>query len=287
MSRRKQQRNRRAGGVAEPRSEHSSDQRPFRGARGNKGADTSGHIWLFGTHAVTAAIANPKRAVRRLLCTQDTRPHLEDLLIDAKGQDINRPAPSIVDRYELNQRLPEGAVHQGLAAEVTPLEDIFIEDILLILKDRPRALIVVIDQGTDPRNVGAVLRSAAAFGAAAVVVQDRHAPGTTGHLAKAASGALETVPLVRVINLNRALDTLKQAEFWCVGLDGTAAQSTMELEWPSRTVLVVGSEGTGMRRLTREACDFLVKIPMTGQMESLNLSNATAIALYEIFRNAG
>ena len=129
------------------------------------------------------------------------------------------------------------------------------------------------------------MRSASAFGAAAVIVQDRHAPEATGVLAKAASGALETLPLVRVTNLSRALEQLNEVGFWSVGLAGDSDQTLDTLEWPDKTILVLGSEGKGMRRLVRENCDFITKIPMTEHMESLNLSNAAAIALYEIHRN--
>lgn len=252
--------------------------------RGLKGARGDGQDWLFGTHAVVAAIENPNRVCRHLRVTADARPLLDTALSNAAELGLSRPGPAMVERSALNQQLPDGAVHQGMAAQFEPLEEPELEDIIFSLKDVSPALVVIIDQGTDPRNVGSVMRSAAAFGASAVLVQDRHSPGTTGVLAKAASGALETVPLVRVTNLSRSMEQLKEAEFWCVGLDGTADEGTDTLDWPLKTVLVLGSEGKGLRRMVREHCDFLARIPMTPAMESLNLSNAAAIALYEVYR---
>ena len=244
-----------------------------------------GKIWLFGIHAVFAALINPDRVCRRLLVTSSTREEVDDVLAQAADKGLSRPGPEVVDRAQINQVLPEGSVNQGIALEVAPLPAIDLEDICLALTDQAQALVVIIDQGTDPRNVGAVLRSASAFGAAAVVVQDRHAPDATGVLAKAASGALETLPLVRATNISRALDLLKDAGFWSVGLAGESDNTMDSLEWPDKTVLVLGSEGKGMRRLVRENCDFITKIPMTDDMESLNLSNAAAIALYDIYRS--
>jgi len=143
---------------------------------------------------------------------------------------------------------------------------------------------MVLDHVTDPRNVGSVMRSAAAFGCCTVIIHDRHGPISSGALAKAASGALETVPLVRVGNLARAMKKLKAGGFWCVGLDGEASQALQDIDITGKIAMVLGSEGAGLRRLTRENCDTLVHIPITGAMESLNLSNAAAIALYETAR---
>jgi 23S rRNA (guanosine2251-2'-O)-methyltransferase len=193
------------------------------------------------------------------------------------------PKPEILSREMIDRALPRGAVHQGVAAQVQGLDDTDIEDICRATEGQDNARIVVLDQVTDPHNVGAVIRSSAAFGAAAVVLPERNSPGDSGVLAKSASGAIERVPLVRVVNLARALARLKQAGFWCVGLDADASTPLHEADLTGKVALVLGAEGEGLRRLTRENCDLMVRIPIQG-IESLNVSNAAAIALYELRR---
>jgi 23S rRNA (guanosine2251-2'-O)-methyltransferase len=245
-----------------------------------------GHgIWLYGIHPVLAALANPRRRCHRLLLTPETEGSLGarlESLADRRPGGLRQA--EIVSREQLEKLVPRGAVHQGIAIHVDGLEDADIEDICRATEDQSSARIVVLDQVTDPHNVGAVLRSAAAFAAAAVVLPERHSPAAQGTLAKAASGAMETVPLVRVVNLARALDRLKQAGFWCVGLDGTAQQAIHEADLSGKVALVLGAEGEGLRRLTREHCDLMVRIPIAKGMESLNVSNAAAVALYELVR---
>lgn len=231
-----------------------------------------GGIWLYGPHAVEAALANPARKLRRLLLTAEM----------AKAHPGRQG--EVVERAELDRHLPPGAVHQGIAALVEPLPEIDLDDIARQGQMRDSAVVVLLDQVTDPHNVGAILRSAAAFGALAVIAPDRHAPDETGALAKSASGALERMPLVRVTNLVRALETLKGHGFWVAGLAGEATATLAGAKLSGRVALVLGAEGDGLRRLTREHCDLLVRLPMTGDMESLNVSNAAAVALYELFR---
>jgi len=230
--------------------------------RGNRTRPGNG-IWIWGRHAVTAALANPQRSNRRLLA-------LEPI---AEGAEV-------VDRETMAQILPEGSVHQGLALLTEPLADPGLESLCETAATRDRAAIVVLDQVQDPQNVGAVLRSAAALGAIGMVLPDRHAPRETGVLAKAASGALESVPVARVTNLARALIQLKAAGLWAVGLDGSGEMALSPTALPDRVCLVLGAEGRGLRRLTMESCDILVRIAMTGSIASLNVSAAAAIALH-------
>ncbi len=230
--------------------------------------------WLYGHHAVTAALRNPDRRAERLLATANAAERLK--------KDCPRARPEIVDRAAIDAVLPSGAVHQGLALLAAPLPARALEDVLAAHPGD--ALLVMLDQVTDPQNVGAILRSAAAFGAAAVIVPHRHAPPVTGALAKAASGALEHVPLIDVGNLDRALQQIKEAGFWCLGLDGSAERSIDEGAPGGRLVLVMGAEGSGLRRLTAERCDLLVRLPTQGPIATLNVSNAAAVALFALSR---
>ena len=179
----------------------------------------------------------------------------------------------------ISAAVPSDAPHQGLVAEVDPLEEIWLGDLLMEGRDDRRPL-VVLDQVTDPHNVGAVLRSAAAFDALGIVTQDRHAPPESGALARAASGALETVPWVRVVNLARALDEIAEAGFWRIGLTGHADQTLAQVMGEAKVAIVLGAEGEGMRQNTEAHCDQLAKLPISPKVESLNVSNAAAIALY-------
>lgn len=236
-----------------------------------------GEEWLFGTHAVLAALANPQRRCRALLVTKGGEDQLPR----------NLPLkPQIVDAGALAKRLPAGAVHQGLALSVAPLPEPDLEE-TCTLDPGTRGHVVVLDQVTDPHNVGAILRSAAAFGARAVVVTDRHAPAVTGTLAKAACGALEYVPLVRVTNLARALDGLAKLGYWRIGLAEEGERVIADMPAVDNVALVLGAEGTGLRRLTREHCDLLVKLPTGGPISSLNVSNAAAVALYAVTQRSG
>lgn len=225
---------------------------------------------FWGRHAVLAALANPDRNVRRLWGTREALMAL----------DLPPVLPvTFADVADLGRLVPGDAPHQGLVAEVDPLGDIWLGDLLESgLNDR-RPLIIL-DQVTDPHNVGAVLRSAAAFDALGLVTQDRNSPPESGALARAASGALEIVPWVRVVNLARALDEIAEAGFWRIGLTGHATQTLDQAMGTARIALVLGSEGEGMRPNTEAHCDELAKLPISPRVESLNISNAAAIGLY-------
>jgi 23S rRNA (guanosine2251-2'-O)-methyltransferase len=245
--------------------------------------------WLYGRHAVAAALANPDRRWRRLAVAAGHEDEAAALLADAKAPRRGRDEVlCVLERDSLAALLPAGAVHQGLALEVEPLPEPSLDTVLREVGRAPgRMVVLVLDGISDPHNLGAVLRSAAAFGAIAVVVPARHAAPVSGTLAKAASGALEIVPLVRAVNLARALDRLKAAGFWVCGLDEAAAQPLAQLDLGARVALVLGSEGGGMRRLVRERCDFLARLPTRPAQATLNVSNAAAVALYELVRACG
>jgi 23S rRNA (guanosine2251-2'-O)-methyltransferase len=224
---------------------------------------------FWGKHAVAAALDNPERKVVKLWATREAAAFLN------VGSEI---PVTLADAADLGRLVPGDAPHQGMVAEVEKLPDIWLGDLLDGAPERRPLL--VLDQVTDPHNVGAILRSAAAFDALGIVTQDRHAPPESGALAKAASGALETVPWVRVVNLSRALDEIAEAGFWRVGLTGEADMNLAEALGPARVALVLGAEGEGMRQNTESHCDALAKLPISDRIESLNVSNAAAIALY-------
>ena len=247
--------------------------------------------WLYGRHAVAAALANPRRRWRRLAVLPGEADAAARLVAGARAVRLAaRSAPAedavvVHDRIALALLLPEGAVHQGWALAVEPLAAPPLDELLRnAAAAAGRSVVVVLDQVSDPHNVGAVLRSAAAFGAAAVILSGHGSPPAAGALAKAASGGLEQVPLVRVANLARALEQLKAAGYWCCGLDEAAPEPLAALDLGRRVALVLGSEGGGLRRLLRERCDYLARLPTRPALPSLNVSNAAAIALYELTR---
>ena len=236
----------------------------------------AGRPRFWGRHAVIAALANPDRVVRKMWATREALASL----------DIPPVIPiTYAEVTDLARLVPSDAPHQGLVAEVDPLEDIWLGDLLEQGRDDRRPL-VVLDQVTDPHNVGAVLRSAAAFNALGLITQDRHAPPESGTLARSASGALELVPWVRVVNLARALDEIGEAGFWRIGLTGNATRTLGDAIGTARVALVLGAEGEGMRQNTEAHCDELAKLPISPRVESLNVSNAAAIALYAVATRA-
>lgn len=240
-------------------------------------AEGAGTYWLFGRHAVTAALANPARRLERLLLAETPDADLARRIVT-----LRLPmGPEVIGRTAIEALLPPGAVHQGLALKVRPLEQESLAGLLATVGNRP-AVVVALDHVTDPHNVGAILRSAAAFGAAAVLTTQDHAPPEGAVLAKAASGGLEVCPYLRETNLVRALDQLKEAGFWVYGLDEAGDAPLSAGEAADRSVVVLGAEGEGLRRLTRERCDRLFRLPTRPPIAALNVSNAAAVALYEL-----
>jgi 23S rRNA (guanosine2251-2'-O)-methyltransferase len=266
----------------DPRSPHAPgptrrDRRPGKRSahRPHVARDRDGRVILYGWHSVKAAIENPARKFHRLLATENALRRLaeERLTLPVK--------PSVVRPEAIATLVGPEAVHQGLLAETEPLPSLAIEDIT------PQGVLLVLDQITDPHNVGAVLRTAAAFAVTAVITTARHSPEATGVLAKAASGALEYVPIATVPNLARALEALKDKNVLVVGLDsaGDIALAAVPLRDP--VALVLGAEGKGLRQLTRTTCDHVARFELPGRIKSLNVSNATALALYVVSTRIG
>jgi 23S rRNA (guanosine2251-2'-O)-methyltransferase len=227
-----------------------------------------GPVILYGWHTVTAALANPARRIQKLFLTENAARRLADENIDT------RIAPEIVRPNDIDRRLGPDAVHQGLLAETDALPS---PDLDTLAQE---GIVLVLDQITDPHNVGAILRSAAAFGVKAVVTTARHSPEATGVLAKSASGALELVPIVSVQNLARALNEMNDLGFMTVGLDSEGTENFAAVALQAPLALVLGAEGKGLRQLTRETCSVVARMDMPGAIKSLNVSNAAALALY-------
>jgi 23S rRNA (guanosine2251-2'-O)-methyltransferase len=260
-----------------PRSRHAP-RRAHRGKQAGKPRvhpprthiprDRGGPVILYGWHSVRAAIENPARKFHRLLATDNAlrRLHEEELALPVE--------PAVVRPEAIAALVGPDAVHQGLLAEADPLPSLTIEDI------KPDGVLLVLDQITDPHNVGAILRTAAAFAVTAVMTTARHSPEATGVLAKAASGALEYVPIVTVANIARALDALQEKNVLVVGLDSTGNVALGALPLTEPVALVLGAEGKGLRQLTRTTCNYVARLDLPGRIKSLNVSNATALALY-------
>ena len=227
-----------------------------------------GPVILYGWHTVTLALQNPQRRIRKLFLTENAARRLAEENIDT------RVTPEMVRPAQIDARLGPDALHQGLLAEVDPLASPDIETLAL------EGMVLVLDQITDPHNVGAIMRSAAAFAVKAIVTTARHSPEATGVLAKSASGALELVPLVTVQNLARALTELNERGFMTVGLDSEGGENLSAIELRQPLALVLGAEGKGLRQLTRETCNAVARLDMPGEIKSLNVSNAAVLALY-------
>ncbi len=264
------------GGKAPAARRPETDRRsPGRQGSGRSG---SNELWLFGEHAVVAAIRNQRRTCHQLLASEDGMPRIRDAAAK-RGLRIT-PMPNA----DIARRLPSAAAHQGVAMHVAPLPPLQLERVIAIQPEN--SLLLALDQVTDPRNFGAILRSAVALGVGAVIVPERRSAELNGTAAKAASGAVDMVPIVEVVNLSRALQRLKEARFWITGLDAAGSTSIDEAAPAPRRVLVIGSEGDGMRRLTTETCDETLSIPIDRRIDSLNVSVAASLALYALTQKA-
>jgi 23S rRNA (guanosine2251-2'-O)-methyltransferase len=255
---------RRGGGKAPDQPRPSGRRPPWR----DHVTSPEGPVILYGWHTVAAALANPQRQIRKLWLTENAARRLADERIDT------RVSPEIVRPSVIDQRLGPEAVHQGLLAEADPLPSPDIDTLA------QQGIVLVLDQITDPHNVGAIMRSAAAFAVTAIVTTARHSPEATGVLAKSASGALELVPLLTVQNLARALNQLNDQGFMTVGLDSQGSEDLGAMALRQPLALVLGAEGKGLRQLTRETCSAVARLDMPGEIKSLNVSNAAVLALY-------
>jgi 23S rRNA (guanosine2251-2'-O)-methyltransferase len=231
--------------------------------------------WLYGTHAVMAALQNPQRKTHRLCVLQNPEAYKPYTQLRVEQ----------VDQRFFKSLFGDQAVHQGIALETEPLPPLDIYDLLDTLQGEEPVLLAMLDQVTDPHNMGAILRSAAAFNVRAVIVPE-HATATLTSpvLAKTASGAVEHVPIIVVVNLNQAIETLKKEQFWVLGLDEAGKKTLDQESLKGRYVIALGAEGVGLRRLVTENCDLLLQLPTSSEFTTLNVSNAAAIAFYEFYR---
>lgn len=234
------------------------------------------NLILYGRHAVTSAVNNPNRHISKILCTEENAGELK-----AAAQARKLPL-TVVDRKEIDRILPREAVHQGFAVFCSELENYDLEEICAMADEQENCRVLVLDQVTDPQNIGAIIRSCVAFNTLALIMQDKNAPAETGAMAKASAGTIEHLPICRVTNLSRAVQQLKTAGFWTIGMDGHAQTSIDQLNKSGKTAIIMGSEGKGMRRLVEESCDSTVRLPISEKVESLNVSTAAAIVLYEM-----
>lgn len=233
--------------------------------------------YLYGVHAVVEALKNPERTHKRLFHTDKSYTHVKEILKKVDVQEIIK-----VEKSEISKLLPKDAVHQGLLLDTSPLPEVFLSDVMIKAGDRAR--ILILDKVTDPHNVGAIMRSAAALGADAVIVQKIHSPNITGLLAKIACGAIEHIPLIKESNLNQTISKLQIDGFYCIGLDERGEKTIAEYDKNKKLALVLGAEGSGVRPSIVESCDEMVKLPTLPPIYSLNVSNAAAIGLYELVR---
>jgi 23S rRNA (guanosine2251-2'-O)-methyltransferase len=268
-----------------------SNTKPNRGDRPQKGRPNGRNqqrsqpktkIDLFGTHAVSEAWVNPKRHIHNLYITNKALDGFDRALKTAQSMGLKRPTPQIIDKSMLDGSTPMGSVHQGIGLNCQALDETDIHDFIRASETQERSVLVMLDQVTDPHNVGAIIRSACVFGAAGIIMQKKHAPELLGVLAKTACGGVEHIPVAYETNLTRALETLQDGGYFAVGLAEEGDDNLSDFATHEKLVIVLGAEGDGIRRLVREQCDALTRLATAGPISSLNVSNAAAVALYAV-----
>jgi 23S rRNA (guanosine2251-2'-O)-methyltransferase len=270
-----------------PRKKFESRERPPREDNHKEGHHIGPRPNLYGIHAVREAWLNPERKIEALYLAPGGQEAFKEIF-NQTPRDLKRPVPAIIDKDKMDRMLPRGAVHQGIAILAKPLDEVFLKDLIIKSETQEKTVLIILDQVTDPHNVGAILRSASAFGAGGVIMQRKHAPELEFVLAKTASGAVEHLPVCYETNLSRTIEELKENGFFVFGLDERGERTIGQVtahnaKGAEKIVLVLGAEGDGLRRLVKEHCDELVKLPTQGAIASLNVSNAAAVALYALF----
>ncbi len=239
-------------------------------------------ISLFGAHAVEAALHNPQRKIHHIYATEQAEDEVVLMVRAAMKDGLDLPSVTLLEKETFDRALPKGTVHQGIGIDCDPLQDVFLPDILNKAANKQKSVVVLLDQVTDPHNLGAVIRSACAFGADAIIVQSRYAPELSGLVAKIASGAMEHIPVVYETNLARSIETMQEHGYFALALDERGEKTIGQAPKYDRTLLVLGAEGPGLRPLVRDKCDILVQLPTFGALSSLNVSNAAAVSLYAV-----
>ena len=248
----------------------------------NQSAKPKFKVDLYGMHAVSAAWVNPKRHIHDLYITEKALEDFDEALTKAHDMGLKRPSPQIIEKAALDNAASKGAVHQGIGLNTQTLEEVDIDDIIRAESMKERSVLIMLDQVTDPHNVGAIIRSSCAFGAGAMILQRKHAPELTGVLAKIACGGVEHLPVAYETNLTGSIEALQEAGYFAIGLAEEGELKISELSGHQKLVLVLGAEGDGLRRLVRKQCDALVSLPTAGPISSLNVSNAAAVVLYAV-----
>lgn len=237
---------------------------------------------IYGFHAAREAWLNEERTIHALYLTEQAQRGFESTMHESHKKGLQRPTHTLIDKQKLEKMLPRGAVHQGIALSCSPAEEYDVQDLIIRTNNKDRTVLAILDQVTDPHNVGAILRSASAFGLDGVIMQKKHAPTLDGVLAKTACGAVDHIPVAQATNLNRTVKMLQDDGFYVIGLDEHSEKQVGDIREHNKLVIILGSEGEGIRRLIKESCDELARLPTQGTIASLNVSNAAAVSFYAL-----